>query len=90
MNSVTSRRFRDCFAALPDHVQRLATEAYAMWAADPHHRSLEFKRVGVRSPVYSVRIGLHWRALGVVDGDTIVWTWIGSHADYDRLLRRLR
>jgi hypothetical protein len=90
MNSVTSRRFRDCLDALPDHVRRLAADAYAMWRADPHHRSLEFKRVGTRSPVYSVRIGLHWRALGVIDGDTIVWTWIGSHADYDTLLRRLR
>jgi len=47
MNSVTSRRFRDCLAGLPDHVQRLAVEAYAMWAADPHHRSLEFKRVAL-------------------------------------------
>jgi len=40
-------------------------------------------------PVYSVRISLDYRALGVRDGDTVVWFWIGSHADHDRLLASL-
>jgi hypothetical protein len=61
-----------------------------MWSANPHHRSLEFKRVGMRLPIYSVRIGLHWRALGAMENDTIVWFWIGSHAEYDGLVSRLR
>jgi hypothetical protein len=39
--------------------------------------------------VYSVRVGLGWRALGVREGDVMVWFWIGSHADYDRLLETL-
>ncbi|HEX8675403.1 MAG TPA: hypothetical protein VF710_26140 [Longimicrobium sp.] len=41
-------------------------------------------------PIYSARVGRHYRALGErqVD-DTIVWFWIGSHADYDRILRLL-
>jgi hypothetical protein len=90
MNSVTTRRFRDCLDALPVHVQKQAQDAYAMWIADPHHRSREFKRVGHRTPIYSVRIGLHWRALGLLDGDTMIWTWIGSHAHYDGLISRLR
>jgi hypothetical protein len=34
-------------------------------------------------------VGLGWRAVGVRDGDTMVWFWIGSHADYDRLLSEL-
>ncbi len=40
-------------------------------------------------PIYSVRIGLDYRALGVREGDDIVWFWIGSHADYDRLVSQL-
>jgi hypothetical protein len=37
--------------------------------------------------IYSVRIGIHYRALGVRERDDIIWLWIGSHADYDRMLR---
>lgn len=40
-------------------------------------------------PVYSVRIDLDWRAVGVLQGDTMVWFWIGSHGDYERLLSKL-
>jgi hypothetical protein len=32
---------------------------------------------------------LHWRALGVREHETMVWFWIGSHADYDGMLARL-
>ena len=27
-----------------------------------------------------------WRALGRRDGNTVTWFWIGSHAEYDRLI----
>jgi hypothetical protein len=40
-------------------------------------------------PIYSARVGLGYRALAVLDGDLAVWFWIGTHADYDRLLRSL-
>ena len=36
--------------------------------------------------MYSVRVTLGHRALRLVEGDEVVWFWIGSHADYDRLL----
>ena len=44
--------------------------------------------VGIQ-PIYAVRIGIHWRAVGVRTGDTVVWYWIGSHSDYDTLLASL-
>jgi hypothetical protein len=50
---------------------------------------LRFKLVHPTRPIYSVRIGLAYRALGVRDGDGIIWFWIGSPTDYDRLLREL-
>jgi hypothetical protein len=50
---------------------------------------LRFKKVHFSLPIYSVRIDLDWRAVGVLAGDEVVWFWIGSHADYERLLRQL-
>jgi hypothetical protein len=72
MNSVGSKRFWDCFDALPSQVQRQAEGAYRLWRADPHHPSVQYKRIPARLPIFSVRIGLHWRAVGVEKGDTIV------------------
>jgi len=71
---------------LPPEVQRLAVRAFANWAADHHHPSLHFKRIHQVEEIWSVRIGIHWRAVGRQDGDIMTWFWIGSHADNDRLL----
>ena len=60
--------------------------AYRLFRLDPHHAGLHFKCVHPKRPIYSARVGLGYRALGVLDGDTVVWFWIGSHADYDRLI----
>jgi len=60
--------------------------AYRLFQSDPSHRSLRFKKVHWVENVYSVRIGIGYRALGILEGSTITWFWIGSHADYDRLI----
>ena len=79
-------RFRALIAALPPVVQHQAREAYRLFAENPRHPSLHFKRVHHNVPTHSVRIGGHYRALGYFEGDTVIWVWIGSHADYDQLL----
>jgi len=89
MKSHTSARFRDAFAQLPVSVQRQAREAYKLFKQNPHHPGLRFKQVHPARPIYSVRISIDYRALGVRDEDDIVWFWIGSHSDYDKLLSRL-
>lgn len=89
MNSVTTERFRRALQALPVPVQHRARRAYATFRRDPSHPSLRFKQVHPTRPIYSARIGLGYRALGTREGDTIVWFWIGSHAEYDRLVARL-
>lgn len=78
-------RFWASYAALPDAVQRLADKCFALLKADARHPSLQLKKVG---RFWSVRVGLHHRSLGVEDGDNLVWFWIGSHGDYDKLLGR--
>ena len=82
-------RFRKVFDRLPAHVQQLAGKAFRMWLEDPFRPSLRFKRVLQAPPVYSVRIGIEWRALGVRDGNEMTWFWIGSHGDYDKLLSQM-
>ena len=89
MNSHTTKRFRHAFQDLPSPIQRRARVAYQRFQRDPSHQSLQFKQVHASRPIFSVRVGLGYRALGVRSGDTVVWFWIGSHADYDRLLARI-
>ena len=89
MNSRTTERFRKAFQRLPPHVQRQARAAYRLWKQDPFHSSLQFKQIHSREPIYSVRIGLGWRALGIRSDDTVIWFWVGSHAEYDNLLSHL-
>lgn len=86
IQSRTTRRFREAYAELPDEVRRQARQAYLLFQKDPHHPSLRFKKVDEESNTYSVRVSLGYRALGVMEGSTIVWSWIGTHADYDRLI----
>jgi hypothetical protein len=81
-----TREFREAFASLPNDIQRQAQRAYRLFRTDPRYPSLRFKKVDEESNVYSVRIGLGYRALGVVEGAIVVWFWIGSHAECDRLL----
>jgi hypothetical protein len=57
-----------------------------MWRANHEHPSLRFKCVSEKHGVFSIRVGLNWRALGYREQDEVVWFWIGSHAEYDRLL----
>jgi hypothetical protein len=68
---------------LPKNVRDLADQSYALLKSNPSHRSLHFKKVG---SFWSSRVGLHYRTLAIEAGDDLVWFWIGSHADYDRLV----
>ena len=89
MKSYTTRQFRRLFASLPNHVQQQARQAYRLFRENAAHPGLHFKRVFDDPPMYSARVGIGYRAVGVLDGDTITWFWIGSHAGYDRLLENL-
>jgi hypothetical protein len=89
MNSRKTRRFREQLAALPAHVRVQAREAYKLFRRNPAHPGLHFKKVNADPPTYSARVGIGHRAVGILDGDTVIWFWIGSHADYDKLLEQM-
>jgi hypothetical protein len=63
--------------------QAAARRAYRMFVQDPSHNSLRFKKLAGHADVWSVRVTIGIRAVGHRDGDTIVWVWIGSHAEFD-------
>ena len=86
MTSRTTERFRKALAGLPAHVRAQARVAYRLFQQNPAHPSLQFKHVHPSRPIYSARVGLGYRALGVRDEEVVVWFWIGSHAEYDRLI----
>jgi hypothetical protein len=89
MKSYTTREFRRLFASLPRRVQHQARQAYRLFRQNAAHPGLHFKQVYADPPMYSARVGIGYRAVGVLDGDAITWFWIGSHAGYDRLLENL-
>jgi mRNA-degrading endonuclease RelE of RelBE toxin-antitoxin system len=89
LTSKTTRRFREAYRRLPEQIQRRAREAYRRFTDDPNHPSLHFKQVHASRPIYAARVGLGYRALALVDGETAIWFWIGTHAEYDQLLRAL-
>jgi len=86
VKSKTTERFREAFARLPERVQRQTRKSYHQFRNNPNHPSLEFKKIHASRNIYSARVSLGYRALGVVSDDEIIWFWVGSHADYDRIL----
>jgi len=89
VKSRTTAEFRKSFAALPKQVQEQTREAYRQFKENPSYPSLRFKKVHPELPIYSARISNNYRAVGQLDGDTVIWFWVGSHAEYDRLLSQL-
>ena len=79
--------FRKLYLDLPSEVQTLADEKYRLFQQDPFHPSLEFEAKG---KVWSVAIGRSYRAIARRSGNGLYWVWIGSHEDYNKVLRRLR
>ena len=73
MRSRTTKQVRDRLEGLPESVPRLARDAYRTFRENPFHPSLQFKPIAARTPsLWSVRIGIHYRAMGIRDADSIL------------------
>ncbi len=90
MESKTTEKFRKCFIGLPKNVQNEAIKTFKLWKANPFAKNLKFKKIHGSNDIYSVRIGINWRSIGVKEEDEITWFWIGSHSDYDKLIKKLK
>lgn len=80
----TTRKFWKCYGNLPLQIQHTADRSYELLKTDPSHSLLHFKKIG--NKYWSVRVGLDYRALGVEVKNGISWFWIGTHAQYDKLI----
>jgi len=83
MNHLATPEFWECYHALPEAIRDLADKNFSLLRENPSHPSLHFKKVG---RFWSARVGMHYRALAVESGEDLVWFWIGTHTQYDRLL----
>jgi len=89
LKSKTTARFRALYSALPAEAQRQVKVAYSHFTRNHRHNSLKFKRADPsNTDLYSVRVGAHYRAIGSLDGDTVTWTWVGTHEEYNSIIHR--
>ncbi|MBF0388568.1 MAG: hypothetical protein HQK71_00540 [Desulfamplus sp.] len=79
----TSSSFWACYESLSLEIQILADKNFKLLKDNPSHPSLQFKKVG---KVWSVRVGLHYRSVAAPIDIGFLWFWIGSHAEYDKII----
>ncbi len=89
MNSRITSEFRQTSGNLPDFARQQAREAYRQFKLNPNHPSLRFKKVHPQLPIYSARVSKSYRAVGQLEGNTVIWFWVGSHTEYERILSQL-
>lgn len=84
MKSAVLPSFWQAYAALDRASQESAQKAFRLWMDNPFHPSLQFKCIDSQERVWSARATRSVRAIGVLDGDTVTWFWIGRHDEYER------
>ena len=83
MNHRATAGFWRRYHRLPQEIRQLADKNFELLKANPYHPSLHFEKIGT---LWSARVGSGYRALGLDEGDTVQWFWIGTHAEYDKLI----
>jgi hypothetical protein len=90
MNSKTTERFWKCYTNLPSKIKKQAKQAYKQFQINPYYSSLHFKQVHSTRPIFSIRITKDYRAIGTIQGEDIIWFWIGTHSEYENILSKMR
>ena len=86
MNHFTSPSFWERYNTLPPEIRKLADKNFQLLKENKNHPSLHFKKVNI---YYSVRIGIRYRALAVEIDEGFLWFWIGTHSEYDDLIKQV-
>ena len=84
MKHFSSPSFWECYEKLPRNIQELADKNFSFLEVNINHPSLHTKKVGI---YWSVRVGKKHRALAVEVEEGLLWFWIGTHAEYDKILK---
>ena len=81
----TTDQFWQRYQDLPKDVRALADKSFQLLKDNSRHPSLQLKKVG---NYWSARVGLAHRALAVEDGNDRIWVWIGSHDEYEKMIKQ--
>jgi len=81
-----SPSFWECYERIPVAIQNLADKNFNLLKTNPSHPSLHFKKV---NKYCSVRIGKKYRAVGIEMKKGILWFWIGTHSEYDKIISQV-
>ena len=84
MKSAVLPSFWKAYKSLDKSIRERAKKAYNLWLDNPFHPSLHFKCINSEENIWAVRITLGIRAIGILDGETVTWFWIGGHDEYER------
>ena len=84
MKSTTLPSFWSAYRKLDHTLKIQAKKAFRLWISNPFHNSLQFKCINSNEDIWSVRISQGYRAVGILNGDTVTWFWIGNHDEYRR------
>lgn len=84
MKHFANQAFWACYKRLPFSIQQLADKNFELLKDDADHPSLHLKKVG---KYWSVRVGKKYRALAVEVEEGLIWFWIGTHSEYDKLIK---
>lgn len=87
MISRTTKKFWKLYKNLPIDIKKQSKATYLKFKTDPYYPSLCFKQVHSTKPILSVRISLDYRALGLLKNNEIIWFWIGTHEEYNQLIK---
>ena len=87
MNSRVRPSFWRAYRTLDPVVHVAARRAYELFARDPAHPSLRFKKLAGNDHFWSVRVNEQYRAVGERQGENVFWIWIGTHNEFDKLFR---
>ena len=84
MNHHTSPSFWENYQLLPPAIQKIADKNFELLKENPRHPSLHFKKV---RDYWSVRAGIKHRALAIEMEEGLLWFWIGTHTEYDKIIK---
>ncbi len=87
MISHINLKWKKQYRELPLEVRQIAKKQYKLFKENPYHSSLHFKRVHSNKPIFSARITLNYRTIGILNDNIIIWFWIGSHDEYERIIK---
>lgn len=84
MKSETLPSFWKSYKSFEQNIRIRAKKGFKLSVQNPYHPSLKFKCINSKEKIWSVRVTLGYRAIGIFDRDTVTWFWIGSHEKYQR------